>query len=118
MRQRLSDDERRAREAFRDQRRRARHRGIAFTFDWPTWWAWWQEEGAWHRRGRGADRLCMARLGDCGPYAPGNVYAATFSENARFSRPQLRLDFHGPGGGMVQRPSQAEMSAGSRLPSG
>jgi hypothetical protein len=23
---------------------------------------------------------------------PGNVYAATFGDNARFSRPQLRLD--------------------------
>jgi hypothetical protein len=34
----------------------------------------------------------MARLGDAGGYEPGNVYATTFGDNARFSRPQLRLD--------------------------
>ena len=34
----------------------------------------------------------MARLGDAGGYESGNVYCATFGDNARFARPQLRLD--------------------------
>jgi hypothetical protein len=39
---------------------------------------WWLIDGRWQRRGRGGDKLCMRRLGDQGPYADWNVYAATF----------------------------------------
>jgi hypothetical protein len=88
----LFDDERRARRAFARQRYRARERQLAFAFSFAEWWKWWQADGCWARRGRGGDRLVMARLGDAGGYEPGNVYAATFGDNARFSRPQLRLD--------------------------
>lgn len=33
----------------------------------------------------------MVRLGERGPYAPGNVYVATFTGNARSARPKLVL---------------------------
>ena len=88
----LFDDEVRARRAYASQKSSAKIRGVAFRFDFATWWAWWQASGRWARRGRGADLLVMARLGDAGPYAPGNVYSTTGSDNGRFARPQGRLE--------------------------
>jgi hypothetical protein len=88
----LFDDEKRAHAAYRSQKSRAKLRGVPFEFAFRSWWAWWQSGGRWARRGRGADKLVMARLGDAGPYAPENVYVSTFSDNNRFARPQLRLD--------------------------
>ena len=87
---RLDDDERRARRAYRNQRQRAAARGVVFAFGYGEWRVWWGD--LWPRRGRGGDRLCMGRLGDRGPYAPGNVYPTTFADNARSAWPQLRLD--------------------------
>jgi hypothetical protein len=37
----------------------------------------------------------MCRLGDQGPYADWNVYAATFRDNCCSARPQLTLSFDG-----------------------
>lgn len=68
--------------AFRNQRNSARTRGIPFLFDFETWWAWWQEEDRWLKRGRRADHLVMARRGDVGPYSPDNVICITLSENS------------------------------------
>jgi len=70
----------RARRAYSKQRSRAREREITFTFDFDEWLEWWLVDGRWERRGRGGDKLCMCRLGDRGPYADWNVYAATFRE--------------------------------------
>lgn len=72
-----------SRDAYRRQRNRASHRGIAWQFTYETWWKVWQDSGHWDDRGVGADRYCMCRRGDAGPYAPNNVFIATNSENSR-----------------------------------
>jgi hypothetical protein len=69
--------------ALRNQIECARSRGIAFEMSPEEWWAWWQEDGRWERRGAGRDQLCMARIGDTGPYAIGNIYCTTNEENWR-----------------------------------
>lgn len=71
----------RAIRAFIEQRSGAAGRGIEFLFGLSEWWAWWQTEGRWERRGQGKHDYCMARFGDVGPYHPNNVYCATKSEN-------------------------------------
>ena len=81
---------RHARMAYHSQKSCARRRGIRFTFTFEHWLAWWRSN-EWPRRGRGGDCLVMARLGDRGAYAPGNVYLSTFRDNGRSARPQLRL---------------------------
>lgn len=42
----------------------------------------WEASGKWDERGRGALKYAMCRIGDTGPYAPGNVYIATNTQNA------------------------------------
>jgi hypothetical protein len=69
--------------AFESHRLTAKRRGIPFLFDYDAWWAWWQVDGRWAQRGRGANKLCMARKGDAGPYSPENVYCATNTQNGR-----------------------------------
>jgi len=68
----------------------ARIRGIEWQFTPETWWAWWQIDNRWERRGRGADKLCMARKGDEGPYSWDNVYCTTNAQNHRDIRPEYR----------------------------
>lgn len=71
-----------AKKAFRLQRRNAGRRGIAFHLDFATWWQFWNAvPGRWERRGRGLERLCMARFADVGPYALHNIYCATNARN-------------------------------------
>lgn len=62
-------------------RNNAKMRGIEWQFTFITWWAKWGESGKWNQRGMGADRYCMARFGDVGPYSPDNVRIATHREN-------------------------------------
>lgn len=68
--------------AYCAQERRARHRGIAWEFTLPEWWAWWQVDGRWSRRGKFGGCLVMARFGDTGPYNPANVYCTTVEGNS------------------------------------
>ncbi len=58
--------------AFASQRNAARHRGIGWELTLWDWWLIWQESGKWEQRGRGFGYV-MARFGDIGPYARGNV---------------------------------------------
>lgn len=67
--------------AFVDHRNRAVERGIGFELTFCEWWGYWKD--CYSKRGRGHDDLCMARKGDVGPYAKGNVYIATQRENKR-----------------------------------
>lgn len=69
------------RQAFRAHLNNAKRRGIPFLFDFETWWAWWQVDDRWAQRGRTAEALVMARVGDLGPYSPENVYVATQARN-------------------------------------
>lgn len=69
----------------------AERRGIAFEMSPDEWWAWWQQDGRWQRRGYGKDKLVMARIGDAGPYAIGNIYCTTHTENLRDARANGRM---------------------------
>jgi hypothetical protein len=61
----------------------ARGRKIPFLFTFEEWWKIWQDSGHWEERGKRADQYCMARFGDKGPYAVGNVRIITKLENDR-----------------------------------
>jgi hypothetical protein len=69
------------RQRYAEHRRNAARRAIPFLLTFDQWWAWWQEDGRWERRGRHTGALVMARYGDTGPYAVGNIYAATPRQN-------------------------------------
>lgn len=75
------------RRAYHVQRHAAKKRGLGFEFTLAQWWAWWQVDGRWDRRGTGHDRLVMARLSDGEPYREGNVKCITHRESiAELSR--------------------------------
>lgn len=66
---------------FRQQVWSAASRGIGWEFTLPAWWAWWQFDDRWARRGTRRDQLVMARFGDAGPYAARNVHAVNPAGN-------------------------------------
>src|SRR5437868_6545037 len=68
-----SDEKRRLRDAYRVHQIHARQRGIRFDFDYGGWLDTWMDSGRLQERGRGKGFYVMARFGDAGPYAPGNV---------------------------------------------
>ena len=68
------------RKAYQSQKACAKHRGIEWLFTYEEWIGWWGDD--WSRRGKGANDLCMARIGDTGPYSIDNVVKATNAENA------------------------------------
>jgi hypothetical protein len=78
--------------AFETQRRNAKQRGIPFLMTFEEWWDWWQVDDRWARRGRRKGCLVMARFGDVGPYAIGNIYCSECIDN-------LRLGYRIGGGG-------------------
>jgi DNA-binding CsgD family transcriptional regulator len=67
--------------AFSSQRKNADYRGIPWDLTLWQWWSIWQQSGHWHQRGRGQGYV-MCRVGDEGPYAPGNVFIALATENS------------------------------------
>jgi len=76
-------DKLKIRQAFRNQRDRAKRSGISFELTFEQWLSWWESTGHFHERGLGKDKYCMARFGDAGPYALGNIKCITNSENAK-----------------------------------
>jgi hypothetical protein len=50
------------------------------------WWSLWKESGKWKSRGVYKGQYCMSRLGDVGPYAPGNVAIIPNADNSREAR--------------------------------
>ena len=70
-----------ARTAFRVQRACAKRRGIAWEFTFEQWMAVWAASGQFSNRGRNKGQFVMARDGDAGPYAPGNVSIILHSRN-------------------------------------
>lgn len=70
--------------AYLQQQKHAGNRGIDFLMTFPEWWSIWQESGRWNERGRG-NGYVMARKGDIGPYAVGNVFICTASQNSKDS---------------------------------
>lgn len=67
--------------AFLKQRRNAAKRGIGWQLTLWEWWSIWQESAHWGDRGRQVGNFVMARHGDVGPYAVGNVSIVTTSQN-------------------------------------
>lgn len=65
------------------QKARASKRGIEFLLTFEEWLKIWTDSGHLHERGRLKHQYCMARNGDCGPYAVGNVSIMTMEENQR-----------------------------------
>lgn len=59
----------------------AASRNIPFLLTFAEWCMVWLNSGHWHERGKGRDRYCMARNGDTGPYAIGNVRICRNHEN-------------------------------------
>ena len=66
---------------FRKQKENAQSRGIGWTLTLPQWVAIWRESGHFAERGNGG--YVMARSGDVGPYALGNVYITTSAQNIK-----------------------------------
>jgi hypothetical protein len=67
--------------AYLTQKSHAKSRGIPFLLTFDEWWEVWFESGKWNRRGRRRDQFVMARHGDIGPYANGNVRICSIQEN-------------------------------------
>jgi len=66
---------------FRQQKNNALARKVAWAITFPQWMAIWAESGHWNERARTRDGYVMARKGDTGPYAVGNVYITTLAGN-------------------------------------
>lgn len=69
------------RAAYRDHRGHAKSRGIEFLLTFSEWLTIWEASGKLAERGRTSGKYCMARFGDKGPYAVGNVEIKTINKN-------------------------------------
>jgi hypothetical protein len=76
---------------YRNQQSGAKARGIAFNLSLAQFWKIWCESGKFAERGRGADKYCMARFLDKGPYEIGNVKIITNRENSSEREKNKRL---------------------------
>jgi hypothetical protein len=76
----------RYRSMWRDQRRHARRRGIEFQLTFEQWLLIWETSGRLPERGKETGQYVMARPGDQGPYAVGNVRIITVNQNAGESK--------------------------------
>lgn len=56
-------------------------RGILFLLTFEEWLDIWVKSRKLSQRGRTAEKYCMSRFGDVGPYSIGNVEIVTFSQN-------------------------------------
>lgn len=66
-------------EKYWQQKQNARRRGIPFEFTYDAWIEWWGDDI--HNRGKGKDKLVMARHNDSGAYHPNNVIKMFNQEN-------------------------------------
>jgi hypothetical protein len=69
--------------AYRMQKSNAKTRKIPFLLTFEQWLEIWNASGKIHLRGRGAEKFCMCRNNDIGPYEIGNVFIGTGRENVR-----------------------------------
>ncbi len=67
---------------FHTQKSLAKRRGIPFELTFEQWLDVWQASGKLAERGRKKGQYCMARKGDKGAYAVGNVEIILGSENS------------------------------------
>ena len=71
---------------YAQHRQRAKQSGIPFLLTFEQWWQIWQESGHYENRGNGVSSYVMARPGDQGPYAIGNVEIITGGANLKAQR--------------------------------
>lgn len=64
---------------YQNQKGSAKHRNIEWQFSYESWIEWWGDDI--EKRGKGKGKLCMARLGDTGPYHPDNVFKELNEQN-------------------------------------
>jgi hypothetical protein len=78
------------RNAYMRHQDRARRRSIDFLLTFDEWWGLWQRSRKWTQRGSNPNQYVMARFGDTGPYAVGNVRICRAATNnaEQHSRPQ------------------------------
>jgi hypothetical protein len=69
--------------AYTDQKNLAKGRGIPFLLSFDEWQKIWNDSGHFSERGKKNGQYCMARFGDKGPYAVGNVEITLVEENNR-----------------------------------
>lgn len=74
---------RRLRIAFDTHRSNAHQRGIDFLLTYDEWLRIWKESGHLAERGACTGGYVMARYGDIGPYAVGNVRIILHADNTR-----------------------------------
>lgn len=65
------------------QRAQAKHRNIPFLLTFEEWFKIWLDSGHLHERGCRRGQYVMARFGDKGPYAVGNVAIITSADNLK-----------------------------------
>ena len=68
-------------DAYVKHKSKAKQRGVEFLLTFEEWRDWWGDD--FDSRGRVKGGLVMARHGDTGPYALGNIYKTTCEENTR-----------------------------------
>lgn len=66
---------------FAGHRSRALRRGREFLLTFEQWLSIWESSGHFHKRGIRKGQYVMARFGDVGPYAVGNVQIITCQQN-------------------------------------
>ncbi len=78
---------------FRDQRKAAAKRGIAFNLTYEQWYNWYLSQGVDKniRQGKDGNCWCMCRFNDSGPYELGNIYLDTNSNNVKYQRALEKL---------------------------
>ena len=102
--------------AFRAHRHGAKARGIKFLLTFEEWLTIWNNSGHLHERGQHRGQYCMARYGDRGPYAIGNVKIILTAANTREGclgkpRPDIRGQKNGN-----SRERQIKRRGTSKLP--
>ena len=65
---------------FQKQLQHSKERDIEWKLTFAEWWSLWEQSGKWLERGRGSGYV-MARHGDTGPYAVGNIKIISAKEN-------------------------------------
>lgn len=68
---------------YRDQKSKAKHRGINFQLTFDEWWNIWQQSGKWNERGICKGQYVMSRIADKGGYTIDNVVIQTVGDNNR-----------------------------------
>lgn len=71
---------------YREHRHGAKRRGVPFLISFEEWATIWYESGRWEDRGVHRGQYVMARNGDVGAYAVGNVSIILATQNRTDSK--------------------------------